>query len=334
MKSYKLIIVLTLIAVFGVLIKPAMADIVPYYAYYPSEYINKKGNTVFKFQISNKDSAKGSLAEYKKQQELFDSDIVPVEFDKTKILEDGTIIKYKPGYWGYIDKYVLHEYAPGKQFIVKDVNKKGQVTNSRFDKPGEYKPNKILIKPQFDYAYSFFAGVAPVRKGDKWGYIDKTGKFIIKPQFTMVGSYNCSPGKFAPWAYTHKCKNPGYFCEGLAAVAIDNGKFGFIDKTGKYIIKPQYDAASPFSEGMAAVNIGAKQGYGGKWGYIDRTGKMIIKPKYDYAGQFKNGIAEVKRSSLISPLFVIFGSCPILWVFVVIIIWAGIATRKQKRENK
>jgi hypothetical protein len=38
------------------------------------------------------------------------------------------------------------------------------------------------------------------------------------------------------------------FYEGLAVVRI-GGKWGYIDRTGKYVINPQFDSAFPFFEG-------------------------------------------------------------------------------------
>ena len=45
------------------------------------------------------------------------------------------------------------------------------------------------------------------------------------------------------------------FSEGLAVVRV-NHKFGFIDRLGDVVIEPQFDCASSFAGGMAAVNIG------------------------------------------------------------------------------
>jgi hypothetical protein len=44
---------------------------------------------------------------------------------------------------------------------------------------------KLVISPQFNQAYPFSQGLAAVNIGDKWGYIDKTGKFVIHRSLTM-----------------------------------------------------------------------------------------------------------------------------------------------------
>lgn len=112
----------------------------------------------------------------------------------------------------------------------------------------------------------------PVKIGKKYGFIDRTGNYLISPRFDGAGP----------------------FSEGLAVAKIEgdfNGKWGYIDKTGKYAIKPQFDAAGPFSEGLAAVNIGGD--INGKWGFIDKSGKFVIKPQYDSAYQFTDNLAAV-----------------------------------------
>jgi len=43
----------------------------------------------------------------------------------------------------------------------------------------------------------------------------------------------------------------------VAHVATE-GKYGFIDKSGKYIIEPQFDLAGDFAEGLAAAEVGKK----------------------------------------------------------------------------
>lgn len=102
----------------------------------------------------------------------------------------------------------------------------------------------------------------------KWGFIDKTGKMVIEPQFDDVlrDQYGgCFP-------YTHRLfKN---FSEGLCAVRVGN-KWGYIDKTGNFVIAAKYDNAGTFSEGLGCVRLGAK------CGYVDKTGKLVLPLQFD-----------------------------------------------------
>ena len=55
-------------------------------------------------------------------------------------------------------------------------------------------------------------------------------------------------------------------------------KWGYIDKSGKIVIEPQFDDASSFSEGLAAVCLGDYCPLRGKWGYIDKSGEYVWEP--------------------------------------------------------
>jgi len=50
------------------------------------------------------------------------------------------------------------------------------------------------------------------------------------------------------------------FREGLALVYTNNGKYGYIDTRGEMVIKPVYDYAADFSEGMAVVGSADRDG--------------------------------------------------------------------------
>lgn len=81
--------------------------------------------------------------------------------------------------------------------------------------------------------------------------------------------------------------------EGLAAVQDGaTGMWGFIDKTGQYVIEPKYYGALPFSEGRAMVNVD------GNWGFIDHDDNLVIPAKYGENTSFGNvvftdGIVEL-----------------------------------------
>lgn len=78
----------------------------------------------------------------------------------------------------------------------------------------------------------FSEGLAAVKLGSKWGYVDNRGEVVIAPQFDGALS----------------------FSEGLAPVCI-GGKWGYIDKAGKRVIEPQFDMAGLFSDGVAIVGM-------------------------------------------------------------------------------
>ena len=105
----------------------------------------------------------------------------------------------------------------------------------------------------------------PIQQDGKWGYIDSTGKIVVKPQFA--------------WAEE--------FSEGLAAFENEDGKHGYIDETGRVVIAPKFDNWTEFSEGLAAVSVDFE------WGYIDKTGKWAIPPQFAVGRPFSNGLALV-----------------------------------------
>ncbi len=74
--------------------------------------------------------------------------------------------------------------------------------------------------------------------------------------------------------------------EGLFRILVDK-KIGYADSlTGKVVIKPQFDCAWPFENGVAEVSTDCKTQADGEhsvwvsenWFYIDRTGKIVEKP--------------------------------------------------------
>jgi WG containing repeat len=80
------------------------------------------------------------------------------------------------------------------------------------------------------------------------------------------------------------------FSEGLAAISIGK-KWGYIDPMGKIVIPLKFDQTTSFHEGLAGVSI-AKNG-SDEWGYIDKTGKIIIPVQFQNHGSFKNGLAYI-----------------------------------------
>lgn len=110
-------------------------------------------------------------------------------------------------------------------------------------------------------------GYVPVRVGDKWGYIDRTGQYLA--------------GGLC-WDDAQP------FSEGLAAVS-QNGLYGYIDLSGALAITPRYQSARAFGGGMAAVRLEKR------WGFVNPNGTVLIEPQYQDAGVFSQGACPVKK---------------------------------------
>ena len=82
----------------------------------------------------------------------------------------------------------------------------------------------------------------------------------------MLVLMGCSKSQDGQTAKTQDKKGEGLY------LIVENKKFGFMDKSGKVVVNPQFDRAFDFSDGLAVVVVG------GKMGYIDKTGKYIRNP--------------------------------------------------------
>lgn len=69
-----------------------------------------------------------------------------------------------------------------------------------------------------------------------------------------------------------------------------------------WYLTPQFDKVYSFLEDMAAVQKD------GKWGFINRAGKIVIKPQFDETYGFNEGLAPAKKGNkwgfIINPLSV------------------------------
>lgn len=155
--------------------------------------------------------------------------------------------------------------------------------------------DEIIIEAKFDLVEDFKNGLAKVEVDGVTGRIDKEGNFIIEDSLSRK---KLMPKKIIDkYGYIND-KNeivikPQYndakeFSEGLAAV-LQEGKWGYIDNNDEIIIKPQFDDVGMFNENLAPVRKD------GDWGYIDKNGDMIIEAKFDEAKEINEGLAPVKE---------------------------------------
>lgn len=182
-----------------------------------------------------------------------------------------------------------------------------------------------------------------MRDNKNINFMDTDGviKGIVKENVTDYGMYNCGlcpvvidneyyyididgNKKLGPYLYA------GTFEKNKAAVQNQNGRWGVIDKEGKYIVEAQFEDIKLTMSGgysMSDMVIAKKNGkYNiydeemkkvvseinaedtgiitkdniiaykkeNKWGYVSLKGKIVIKPQYEGAKSFSNGFAAVQ----------------------------------------
>lgn len=100
-----------------------------------------------------------------------------------------------------------------------------------------------------------------IHENGKYGFIDREGIKVISCEYDTV-------------------------CEFSPSIALikNNGRFFYIDTTGKKLFDRTFEAATPFfDEKIAAVAVE------GKWGMIDTTGKFVVAPIYDSLAGYNEG---------------------------------------------
>jgi len=155
------------------------------------------------------------------------------------------------------------------------------------DKQGQW-----VVQPSFGNVTAFSEGLAGAEVDRKWGFIDKSGKWVIQPAYSDVGTTRPCDHLFhglrdGVWEDTRR--EVIAFSEGLTAAYDEHdGRWGFINKDGRWVIQPQFIGAGGFSDGLAAVEAG------GLWGFVDRSGNWVVTPFSVEAHGFTDGVAAVE----------------------------------------
>jgi hypothetical protein len=224
----------------------------------------------------------------------------PGDANAAKVVKDygPTLLKIATQYWIHNgENYNSLLYASHQGFI--DLN------------------GKVVIEPTWEDVRDFSEGIAKVKGGGKWSWIDKAGRVFECPA-SVTFNKEAMPANF----------NMPNFYEGLAAFGRD-GKWGFMDTKGTVVVKPEWDEVGNFDGGYAGVRRGGKWGgidktgrlvtplgrceqlefqsqlrlwlikREGKWGFVDMSGRVVVKPGWDDGGAyFSEGLSVATRDGM------------------------------------
>ena len=150
----------------------------------------------------------------------------------------------------------------------------------------------------------------PVIQDGLMGYIDVTGKMIIKPQYQKASLFNenralvktpdpdnktlCidSSGKVI-FTISSDWTNMNKYSEGLMKVKDRKTKmYGYLDLDGNIAIPFKYQSVGSFSEGLADVDVKTGDKY--TYGFINKKGEIVIPPDENIKSHFSDGMASVR----------------------------------------
>jgi hypothetical protein len=165
---------------------------------------------------------------------------------------------------------IIEPYSEGLAAVRVRDSVKG-ILRGYVDRQGDFAipPREGIIGRPFNEGLAEALWWSDTLSPPRAGYIDKAGEMVLQTPY-RIGPYS-------------------RFSEGLAVVYADEGGewHGCIDTTGRLVFKVKGEVRR-FHEGLAVFRSE------GKYGYLDRTGRIVIEPRFGEAWDFRRGFAKVE----------------------------------------
>jgi len=195
---------------------------------------------------------------------------IPAVFDEVRDFLDGLAtvrLMSRYGVLGMDGRYVFRPVLEGATVFSDSL---GVVVAGERSYLVNLKAGRVSrLKSDLEGVGVFYEGLALVKQGDRFGFIDTLGQLVIPCRYEQVRSFQ----------------------EGLCTVKID-GHWGYIDRTGRMVIEPKYLFTGDFYEGLAAVYLdSAKLAYKGIM--IDTLGNQVTEHRSFALGYMIGGIVPV-----------------------------------------
>lgn len=237
-------------------------------------FIDKTGKTVVQPQYSAVSSFSEGLAAVRNEEgkwgyiDAKGQLVTPFTFQSARQFSDGlapAAVGQKVGYINRKGNFVIKpQFAIAGSFSEGlAAVRRGGKTDFMILRPaggkwafiGKDGKNRIVLSAQAEHVGDFVDGLAAIQFRKGCGYVDTSGALVIPNAFSSCDD----------------------FSEGLADVYRD-GKWQFIDRKGHVVLDAPYEQVRPFKDGLASVDEGTS-GPNQKFGYINKDGKQVWKPQ-------------------------------------------------------
>lgn len=184
--------------------------------------------------------------------------------------------------------------------------------NHNKTKYGFEKFNKTVVIPaSFDYVLPFSNGIAAVKKGDKWGYINSSGKAITDFLFDDANSFHgfvaivekndksfLIDSSFKKIMEIHSKYNIRELSSDVVVLEgfLPNKPSILISKSGSVLVDESRNYYKIYSESDSVIRVMKHKNGESLFGFINIKGEEIIPSIYEIAKDFVQGLAAVKTA--------------------------------------
>ena len=149
----------------------------------------------------------------------------------------------------------------------------------------------VVVPAIYDEVRDFSSGMAAVRVGEHWGFIDSTGVLAVQPAFKNVWPFErqiAAAGderlglirRDGSWLIPPRLERASRGWPGWHFM--ESGLEGFASSDGARVIPASFANLDMFFDGLAV----AARETNGPEGYVDTTGAWVIEPRFASAGRF------------------------------------------------
>lgn len=122
-----------------------------------------------------------------------------------------------------------------------------------------------VIPPRFSVAHPFEDSLARVKFGGRFGIINTRGEWVQAPEYDRLDTLS-----------------------GTVRIAVRDGKYGLVNRTGQPVTPFIYQKMLPPTEGRVGVKVGTE------WGFLNPNGELLLEPAFDEVRPFRQGYARVR----------------------------------------
>lgn len=220
-------------------------------------------------------------------------------FQSVRRFYNGLANVYVNDLWGYIDTTGTLVIEPQFLFPVnfeKDLVFVIDEKLNRFciDRYGNHHGFQYRIEAPFHEEVTAFklpwkGESAPTLEQElKYGLVDIHGQKLFEPQFDKIGRYGSG---LAPVLIGSKQIEFLAYPEQIEPIKFEGGKWAFVNREGRIVFNPVYEAAKGYSQGLAAIRVH------NRWGFIDTNRNWVVEPSFRWVGYFKDDMARVRLGS-------------------------------------